>query len=59
MMKVVWFTLAIRDVELVKDYIIQDNHQAAQRMVSKIKDKLLSLSEQPGIGRSGRVPNTK
>ncbi len=59
MMKVVWFKMAVRDLEWVKDYISQDNPQAAQKLVLRIKDAVLLLREQPGMGRLGRAPNTK
>ena len=58
-MKVVWFKRAILDLRSAKDYITQDNPHAAQKTVQRIKDKVSLLSEQPGIGRPGRVPNTK
>ncbi len=58
-MKVIWFKRAILDLTAAKDYITQDNPRAAQQTVQRIKDKVSLLSEQPGIGRPGRVPNTK
>ncbi len=58
-MKVIWFKSAVLDLISVKDYITQDNPQAAQQVVQRINDKVSLLSEQPGIGRPGRVPNTK
>jgi toxin ParE1/3/4 len=58
-MKVVWFKRAILDLESARDYINQDNPQAARQVVLRIKEKVISLSEQPGMGRPGRVPNTK
>jgi toxin ParE1/3/4 len=58
-MKVVWFRRAIWDLESARNYITQDNPVAAQQVVSRIKDAVSLLSEQPGIGRLGRVPNTK
>ena len=58
-MKVIWFKRAILDLKSAKDYITQDNPQAVQQIVQRIKDKVSLLSEQPGIGRPGRVPNTK
>ena len=58
-MKVIWFKRAILDLTAAKDYITQDNPQAAQQTVQRIKEKVSLLSEQPGIGRLGRVPNTK
>ena len=59
MMRVIWFKRAIWDLKSAKDYITQDEPQAAQQIVQRIKDKVSLLSEQPGIGRPGRVPNTK
>ncbi|MFC1776410.1 type II toxin-antitoxin system RelE/ParE family toxin [Pseudomonadota bacterium] len=56
MMKVVWFKRAIWDLRSVQAYIAQDNPQAARETVNQI---VSLLSEQPGIGRPGRVPNTK
>jgi len=58
-MKVIWFNRAIWDLKAAKDYIAQDNPQAAQQIVQRIKDQVSLLNEQPGIGRPGRVPNTK
>ena len=58
-MKVVWFKKAIWDLESAKNYITQDDPLAAQQVVSRIKETVSLLSEQPGIGRPGRVPNTK
>ena len=59
MMKVFWFKRAIWDLRLVQAYITQDNPRAAQETVIRIKDKVSLLREQPGIGRPGRIPNTK
>ena len=38
---------------------MQDDPLAAQRVVARIKYSVSILSEQPGIGRPGRVPNTR
>ncbi|MFT5520264.1 MAG: toxin ParE1/3/4 [Enterobacterales bacterium] len=59
MMKVVWFKRAVWDLQSAKEYITEDNPLAAQQVVQRIKNKVTLLSEQPGIGRLGRVPNTK
>lgn len=58
-MKVIWFKSAVLDLKSVRDYITQDNPQAAQQVVQRIKEKVSLLREQPGMGRPGRVPNTK
>jgi len=59
MMNVIWFKSAIWDLKSAKDYIARDNPQSANKIVHRIRDKVSLLSEQPGIGRPGRVPNTK
>ncbi len=58
-MKLVWFKRAIWDLESARNYMTQDDPLAAQQVVSRIKYTVSLLSEQPGIGRLGRVPNTK
>jgi len=58
-MEVVWYKRAIEDLKSAKDYITQDNPQAAQEVVQRIKNKISVLREQPAIGRLGRIPNTK
>jgi len=57
-MKVIWFKSAILDLKSVRDYITQNNPQAAQQVVQRIKDKVSLLSEQPGIGRPLLVDRT-
>lgn len=59
MMQVVWFKRAIRDLQSARHYITQDNPVAAQEVVTRIREAVSLLSEQPGIGRTGRVPDTK
>lgn len=59
MMKVIWFKRSIYDLQSLKDHIAQDDPFAAKQVVTKIRDAVNLLSEQPGMGRLGRVPNTK
>ena len=42
---------ASRDLEEIKDYISQDNPDAANRLILLIREKCELLSQQPGIGR--------
>ncbi len=58
-MQVVWFKRAIEDLQSVRHYIAQDRPVAAQQIVARIKETVSLLSEQPDMGRPGRVPNTK
>jgi len=40
-------------------FIAADDPKAAQLVVRRIMDAVAVLSEQPGIGRPGRVPGTR
>jgi plasmid stabilization system protein ParE len=42
---------ASRDLEEVKNYISQDNPDAAVRLILLIREKCALLAQQPGIGR--------
>jgi toxin ParE1/3/4 len=42
---------ASRDLEEIKDYISQDNPDAAVRLILLIREKCTLLAQQPGIGR--------
>ncbi len=57
-MKVRWLLRAVEDLEDIRDYIALDNPSAAQKEVEKILDSVSGLSENPGVGRIGRVPKT-
>jgi len=59
MMRIVWFRAAVLDLASAKEHIAQDGPLAAQQVVSRIREATVLLSKQPGIGRPGRVPNTK
>jgi toxin ParE1/3/4 len=58
-MKLRWAAPALRDVELIGDYIARDNPAAAARVVAAIFDQAESLTVHPHIGRPGRVPGTR
>lgn len=58
-MEVIWFKSAIQDLVLAKEYIAKDNTNAAISTVQRIRDKVNLLSDQPSIGRLGRIPNTR
>jgi toxin ParE1/3/4 len=58
-MEVIWFKSAIQDLILAKEYIAKDNTNAAISTVQRIRDKVNLLSDQPSIGRLGRIPNTR
>ena len=58
-MKVHWQRLAIADLQEVRSYIERDNPYAARTVVLKILDAVDRLADFPGLGRPGRVPNTR
>jgi len=54
-----WLEDAINDLQALRHYIAQDNATAASNVVKKILRSIDILSEQPGIGRQGRVADTR
>lgn len=54
-----WLEDAIDDLRALRHYIAQDNVAAAGQVVKKILQVVGLLSEHPGIGRPGRVANTR
>lgn len=54
-----WLEDALYDLQSLRHYISQDNANAANKVVKKILNKVNLLSEQPDIGRQGRVLNTR
>lgn len=54
-----WLDDAVDDLQSLRSYIAQDNAAAAGKVVKKILRSIDVLSEQPGIGRPGRVGNTR
>ncbi len=58
-MKIKWLQSALDDLDQVEIYIAKDNPTAAIDTVLQIIEMVGLLSEQPGMGRSGRVLGTK
>lgn len=58
-MIIYWLEDAIRDLQHLRHYIAQDNKNAAKKIVKKIMHSTELLIEQPGMGRPGRVLNTR
>lgn len=54
-----WLEDAAHDLQALRQYISQDNISAANRVAKEILKKIELLSDQPSIGRQGRVPNTR
>lgn len=54
-----WLEDAVHDLQKLRHYIAQDNTLAANRVAKRILTGINLLSEQPGLGRPGRVPETR
>jgi len=59
-MNIVWSPEAIEDLAALRTYIAEDNPAAARRVVLQIIQTIEQLlSDNPQIGRAGRVPGTR
>ena len=58
-MRVRWLRRALNDLEDAEAFIAQDNPLAASEVAAKIVEAVTLLKDQPGIGRTGRVPGTR
>ena len=58
-MKLIWTQASLKDVREIGDYIKQHNPVAAFTVTQRIFNACQSLSANPEIGRTGRVPHTR
>ena len=58
-MMIKWLDDAIDDLKALSHYISQDKPSAANRVAQQILKTVGLLSEQPGMGRPGRVPGSR
>ena len=54
-----WLDDAVNDLQSLRLYISQDSATAARKVVKKILHAIDILSKQPGMGRPGRIINTR
>jgi len=54
-----WLRAALRNLDDEATYIALDNEAAAQTVVARVLEAVAQLAEQPGMGRPGRVPDTR
>lgn len=59
MVRVFWLGRAENDLDQIAEYIVERDVDAAIRMVGEIRQRVALLAEQPGMGRAGRVSNTR
>ena len=58
-MDIVWTEPARHDLREIFEYVAEDNVNAALKLLTEINERVLLLSDNPSIGRPGRVENTK
>ena len=58
-MRVRWLRKALRNLDEEATYIAADDPAAASLVVHRVLEAVAQLEQQPGIGRPGRVPNTR
>jgi toxin ParE1/3/4 len=54
-----WLDDAIDDLQALRQYIAQDKPSAANRVAKRVLDAINLLSEQPSMGRPGRISGTR
>jgi len=59
MMRLLWTLEAIQDRDEIYDYIEIDSPAAAAALDELFSEKALLLIEHPGLGRPGRIANTR
>lgn len=58
-MNILWLAQAETDLEKALDYLIERDPHAAVRLYETIRQKVELLQTQPGLGRPGRVADTR
>ena len=58
-MKIVWSRTAERNLDAIWEYIAQDNIDAADQMVERLRAASVMLAAHPRMGRSGRGQGTR
>ncbi len=58
-MQIGWHRRGHQDLQAVREYIPEVNPGAARQVAQRILQAVGLLTEQPGLGRPGRVPETR
>lgn len=58
-MRIFWEEDAEADLDRTFEYILEDNPEAALRVVETIRETVQILIEHPHLGRGGRVADTR
>ena len=58
-MEIIWRQAALNDLEAIREFIAQDDPQAAARVRTAIRAAVERLATYPNLGRAGRVDGTR
>ena len=58
-MRVKWLRQALRNFDEEAEYLARENPSVARYMVRTVRTSVELLSQQPGLGRPGRLPGTR
>jgi toxin ParE1/3/4 len=58
-MEIIWRRAALNDLEAIREFIAQDNPEAAGRVHATIRAAVDPLANYPNLGRAGRVDGTR
>ena len=58
-MTLIWLRRAERSLEAIADYIARENRQAAYTTILTLRAAAARLTDNPALGRPGRVPGTR
>jgi toxin ParE1/3/4 len=58
-MEIIWRRSALNDLESIREFIADDNPEAAQRVSAAIEAAVNPIADHPNLGRAGRVDGTR
>jgi addiction module RelE/StbE family toxin len=58
-MRVVFLSLAVKDLASIRSYIAADNPEAARKVATRLKKIIQGLASMPNMGKAGRVFGTR
>jgi len=58
-MEIIWRRTALNHLDAIREFIAEDNPDAAARVCAAIEGAVSSLAEHPHLGRAGRVEGTR
>jgi addiction module RelE/StbE family toxin len=58
-LKIYWLEQAVTDLEEAYEFILFDNPSAAEHEVNKVLEAVELLSDNPAMGKAGRVAKTR